>query len=247
VTPDPALAPAPAAPDASPAGPRALAGVAVIVPAYREAAVLGGVVAELRRTLPRVIVVDDGSDDATAAVAAAAGAQVVRHAVNLGQGAALATGIALALRQGAQVVVTFDADGQHRPEDARALAEVVLRGEADMALGSRFLGAAPGIPRSRRVLLKAAVLLTRLLYGARLTDAHNGLRALSAQAAARIRLRNAGMAHATEIVHQALRLKLRVVERPVTVVYSEYSLAKGQRMSSALGIVADLLTRRLER
>jgi glycosyltransferase involved in cell wall biosynthesis len=229
----------PAAPD--------LAGVVVVVPAYCEAAVIGDVVAELRRTLPRVVVVDDGSDDDTAARAAQAGAQVVRHAVNLGQGAALQTGIVQALRLGARVVVTFDADGQHRPADAQLLAETVLRGEADMALGSRFLGAAPGIPASRRVMLKLAVALTRLLYGARLTDAHNGLRALSADAAARIRLRHNGMAHATEIVHQALRLGLRVAERPVTVVYSEYSLAKGQRMTNALGILADLLTRRMER
>jgi glycosyltransferase involved in cell wall biosynthesis len=236
---DPVPAPADADPD--------LGGVVVVVPAYREAAVVGEVVRALRERLPRVIVVDDGSPDATAARAREAGAQVLRHAVNLGQGAALQTGITAALRQGARVVVTFDADGQHRPDDALTLAQAVLRGEADVVLGSRFLGTAPGMPRSRRWLLKAAVLATRLLYGARLTDAHNGLRALSAPAAARIRLRNAGMAHATEIVHQALQLGLRVAERPVTVVYSDYSLAKGQRASHALGIVADLLARRLER
>lgn len=219
----------------------------VVVAAYREAAVVGDVVRELRRWLPRVIVVDDGSPDDTAAEARAAGAQVLRHAINLGQGAALQTGISAALRQAAEIIVTFDADGQHRPQDAWALADAVRRGEGDLVLGSRFLGAAIGMPRSRGWLLKLAVLGTRLLYGARLTDAHNGLRALSAAAAARIRLREAGMAHATEIVHQALRLRLRVVERPVTVVYSAYSLAKGQRASQALGIVADLLARRIER
>lgn len=219
----------------------------VVVPAYHEAAVIGEVVAGLRRRFANVLVVDDGSRDDTAARARQAGAQVIRHAVNLGQGAALRTGIEQALRLGAQVIVTFDADGQHRPEDACRLVDAVRAGEADLALGSRFLGSTVGMPRSRRWALKAAVWLTRVLYGVRLTDAHNGLRALSADAARRIRIRHHGMAHATEIVHEALRLRLRVVERPVVIVYSDYSLAKGQKLSNSLAIVADLLARRLDR
>jgi glycosyltransferase involved in cell wall biosynthesis len=223
------------------------ASVWVVVPAYREAAVIGEVMAGLRGRFRNVLVVDDGSPDDTGERARAAGAQVMRHAVNLGQGAALRTGIAQALRLGAEVIVTFDADGQHRPEDAWQLVEAVRAGRCDVALGSRFLGSTVGMPASRRWLLKSAVWLTRLLYGVRLTDAHNGLRALSADAARRIRIRHNGMAHASEIVHEALRLRLRVLELPVVIVYSGYSLAKGQKMSNSLAIVADLLTRRLDR
>lgn len=219
----------------------------VVVPAYREAAVVGEVVAGLRQRFTHVLVVDDGSGDDTAERARAAGAEVMRHAINLGQGAALQTGIDQALRLGARVIVTFDADGQHRPEDAWALAQEVLAGRADIALGSRFLGGTVGMPRARRWMLKAAIGLTWLLHGRRLTDAHNGLRALSADAARRIRIRHNGMAHATEIVHQSLRLGLRVVELPVLIVYSPYSLAKGQKLSNSLAILADLITRRLDR
>jgi len=228
-------------------GTAAAARVWVVVPAYREAAVIGEVVAGLRQRFEHVIVVDDGSGDETGERARQAGARLMRHAVNLGQGAALQTGILQALRLGAEVIVTFDADGQHRPEDAWRLAEEVLSGRVDVALGSRFLGSTVGMPRSRRWLLKAAIGLTWLLHGARLTDAHNGLRALSAEAARRIRIRHNGMAHATEIVHQVFQFGLRVVELPVVIVYSSYSLAKGQKMSNSFAILADLLVRRLDR
>ena len=210
----------------------------------------------LRRHFEHVLVVDDGSPDDTAGEARRAGAQVMRHAINLGQGAALQTGMAQALRLGAQVVITFDADGQHLPEDALRLAQAVVTGQADVVLGSRFLGAAIGIPPLRRAVLRALVALGRwrdLLLpsrrngGVRLTDAHNGLRAFSASAARRLRIRQRGMAHASEIVRQARHAGLRIVERPVTVVYTPYSLAKGQRLANGLAIVADLLSRKLER
>lgn len=236
----------PESPHPTPGDP-ALAGVWVVVAAYREAEVIAGVVAGLRERFANVLVVDDGSPDDTAPRAREAGAAVMRHAVNLGQGAALRTGITQALRLGAKVIVTFDGDGQHDPADAVRLAAAVQAGQADVVLGSRFLGSAVGMPRTRGWLLKAAVLLTRVLHGARLTDAHNGLRALSAAAARQIRIHHNGMAHATEIVHQALALGLRVIELPVVIVYSPYSMRKGQKMSNSLSILADLLIRRLDR
>ena len=142
----------------------------VICAAYNEATAIGRVVTELGRAGHRVIVVDDGSRDATADIAAAAGAHVVVHPINLGQGAALQTGIDYALAQGADVLVTFDADGQHRVSDIARLVDALRQARADFALGSRFLGQTSNLPRLRRWLLKAATVFTRVTTGLRLTD-----------------------------------------------------------------------------
>ena len=143
------------------------------------------VVAEVRRAGYRVVVVDDGSKDATAQAARAAGATVIQHPFNLGQGAALQSGIDLALANGAEVIVTFDADGQHGAADISRLADALAEENADFVLGSRFLEASSNIPPLRRLLLKAATVFTRITTGLRLTDAHNGLRAMTRRGAAR--------------------------------------------------------------
>lgn len=221
--------------------------LAVVVPAYNEAAVVGRVVAGLVAVHPFVIVVDDCSSDATAALAAGAGAAVLRHAVNLGQGAALQTGISYALLAGADVIVTFDADGQHRVEDIAVLLDTQARTGADVVAGSRFLGSAVGMSPARRLMLRAAVRLTRLTSGVALTDAHNGLRLLTRHAAQRIQITQNRMSHASEIVHQVGTLGLRIVEAPVTVVYTTYSLAKGQRLSNSISILFEMLLARMSR
>jgi polyprenyl-phospho-N-acetylgalactosaminyl synthase len=219
----------------------------VVVAAYNEARVIAEVVADVIGTGHHVVVVDDGSRDATADLAASAGARVVRHPVNLGQGAALQTGIEFALAQGADVVVTFDADGQHRAADIAGLIDALDRHGADYALGSRFLGSASELPGGRRMLLKAAAVFTRATTGLRITDTHNGLRAMTRCGAGRIHLRQNRMAHASEILHQIAASGLKYVEAPVTIRYSAYSLAKGQTAFDALLIVLDLLARRLHR
>src|SRR5205807_7673808 len=131
----------------------------------------------------QILVVDDGSDDRTGEIAASAGAIVIRHPINLGQGAALQTGIEVALSAGANVVVTFDADGQHRRDDIWKLIDALADRGVDFALGSRFLGRALGIPATRRWLLRVATLFTRLTTGLDVTDAHNGLRAMTRRGA----------------------------------------------------------------
>ena len=220
-------------------------GVWVVVAAYNEARVIGGVIAELRRDSHRIVVVDDGSSDMTARVAAECGAIVLQHPINLGQGAALQTGIEFALLRSAEVIVTFDADGQHRVGDIGKLVEALQKHRADFALGSRFLGAAVNIPPLRRMLLRAATLFTRVTTGLRLTDAHNGLRAMTRRGAQRIRLRQNRMAHASEILGQIAASRLKFVEVPVTTEYSGYSLAKGQRSGDLIIILLDLFARRL--
>ncbi len=187
-----------------------------------------------------MVVVDDGSTDATSAIAVRAGAVVLRHAVNLGQGAALQTGIDYALRRGATHVCTFDADGQHDSPTIARLMDAAHGAHADVVLGSRFSGAAVDMPRSRRMLLQAAVLFTRLQTRLPLTDAHNGLRLFTREAAERIRIRQPGMAHASELVATVARLGMRVAEVPTTVRYTTYSRAKGQRLSNSVKIVLDL-------
>lgn len=218
-----------------------------VVPAYNEGPAIGRVVAGIRAIYPNVIVVDDASIDNSAAVARIGGACVVRHPINLGQGAALQTGIELALKRDAAFIVTFDADGQHRVGDVATLLDAAARTGADAVLGSRFLGSTIDMPASRWLLLKAATLFTRLTIGLPLTDCHNGLRLLSRRAAEHIRLRQNRMAHASELLAAIRRHRIAYVEAPVTIAYTDYSRAKGQRLADALVIFKDLLTARMAR
>ncbi|MFL9827684.1 glycosyltransferase family 2 protein [Rhodoplanes sp. SY1] len=221
--------------------------IVVVIAAYNEAAVIGRVVAGVVNAGYRAVVVDDGSSDDTGARARAAGAVVVTHPINLGQGAALQTGFDFALARDADVVVTFDADGQHRTGDIARLVEALDRHGADYALGSRFRGGTVDLPVSRRLLLGAATAFTRLTTGLAVTDTHNGLRAVTRRGLARLGLRQNRMAHASEILHQIALSGLPWVEVPVTIEYSAYSLAKGQRMSDAVFILVDLFARRMHR
>jgi polyprenyl-phospho-N-acetylgalactosaminyl synthase len=213
----------------------------VVIPLHNEAAVIGEVVRELRKELPDVVCVDDGSTDASAAEARDAGAVVVRHAVNLGQGAALQTGICYALRDPElRYLVTFDGDGQHQVEDAVAMVERLRAGDVDIVFGSRFLGSSRQASRLKRLVLRIAVAYSNLTTHVRLSDAHNGLRAMTRQAAETLDIRQDRMAHASEIVSQVGEAKLRVAEHPVHILYTSYSKAKGQSMLNAVNIVVDL-------
>jgi glycosyltransferase involved in cell wall biosynthesis len=218
-----------------------------VVPAFNESDVLDGVIRALKRSFPNIVVVDDHSTDDTSDLALDAGAFVVRHPINMGQGASLQTGIDFALEQGAQVIVTFDADGQHVPDDALNMVDKLIADDLDVVLGSRFKGAAEGLSRQRKLLLTLATWYTRLTTGLDLSDTHNGLRVISRKAAQLIRLRQNRMAHASEFLDQIGQLKLRYAELPCTIRYTEYSIHKGQRLSGALDILFDLYIRKLYR
>ena len=219
----------------------------VVIPAYNDARVIADVVADVMSAGHTAVVVDDGSTDGTAEAARAAGAIVLVHPINLGQGAALQTALDFALARGAAFIVTFDADGQHRAGDVSRLIDALVGGGADFALGSRFLGDAPNLPPTRRRLLQAAIWFTRMTTGLRITDSHNGLRAMTRRGALAIKLRQNRMAHASELLHQIADSGLKYVEAPVTIEYTAYSLAKGQNLGDALSIVLDLFARRLHR
>jgi glycosyltransferase involved in cell wall biosynthesis len=221
--------------------------VCVVVPAYNEEAVVEQVIGRLKRNHYEVVVVDDGSTDRTANIAGAAGAIVVRHPINLGQGAALQTGIEFALSRGADILVTFDADGQHSSGEIAKLVHTLDVENADFALGSRFLGTTINAPPVRKIVLRAAAHFTRFTIGIKITDAHNGLRAMTRRGASAIRLRQNRMAHASEILSQIACSELRYVEVPVTIEYSPYALKKGQKLGQLFVILLDLLIGRLRR
>lgn len=218
----------------------------IVIPAYNEARRIGGVLAVLSQCADwRIVVVDDASRDDTYKVACESGAYGLHHRVNLGQGAALQTGITFALARGAQYVITFDADGQHDPADIPKLLSALVEQQADFALGSRFLGAAVGMPWLRRLTLKAAVMFTRLQCGAVLTDAHNGIRAMTRRGATRLLITMNRMEHASQVIEQIVASELKYVEVPVTIHYTADTLAKGQSSTAAIRMGTRLLLRRL--
>ncbi|MDP3999860.1 MAG: glycosyltransferase family 2 protein [bacterium] len=219
----------------------------VIVPAYNEASVLGGVIKELRESFPNVVAVDDGSTDRTAAVVRRSGATLVRHPLNLGQGAAIQTGIEYALKSSdARYFVTFDADGQHKPEDAKRMVDELRRDlELDIVLGSRFIGTTEGMGHVKKALLKGAVLFNRVITGIRLSDAHNGLRAMRRRFASELDMEQADMSHASELVEVISQQGARYKEMPVTIRYTDYSKRKGQSVFNSLNIAFDLILAKL--
>ena len=217
----------------------------VVIPAYNEEKMIGEVVAGLKDKVSQIIVVNDGSTDLTAKIAKQAGADVISHSLNRGQGAALQTGIAYALNKGADVIVTFDADGQFLSEEVSRIIQPLLLGQVDVTLGSRFLNDQSDIPKSKIFILKIATWVTNIYTGLKLTDIHNGFRGLSRQAAALIEIRQDGMAHASEILEQIRKHNLKYREVPVTIKYTDYSRAKGQKVTNSFRIIKDLLLSRL--
>ena len=223
------------------------AAVFVIVPAYNEDAVLRSTVLELRGCGYSVVVVDDGSASPASECLEGLSVHCLRHEINLGQGAALQTGSDFALSRGAQIIVHFDADGQHGAAMVERLIQPILVGKCEVTLGSRFLnsGDRDAVPLVKRLLLKAGVCVSWAFTGLWLSDTHNGLRALSRNAAGKIVLKENRFAHATEILDLIRKSKLSYCEIPVSIRYTEYSLKKGQSIFNSCNIVIDLLLRRL--
>ena len=214
----------------------------LVVPLYNEAQVVREVIEDARRTFPHIVVVDDGSRDDSAAQAEAAGAVVVRHPINLGQGAALQTGIRYVLeRTDARYLITFDADGQHSVADAVAMVAAARRENLAIVLGSRFLKGPSPVGRLKRLVLATAAVVASRTTGMHLTDAHNGLRLLRRDAAEHLNLRQNRMAHASEIIRQLGATGLPWREFPVHIAYTEYSKAKGQSLLNSVNILVDLI------
>ncbi|MBI4149876.1 glycosyltransferase family 2 protein [Candidatus Woesearchaeota archaeon] len=222
--------------------------VFIVIPAYNEEKSIGAVLQGLRKYgYQNLIVINDCSHDNTAARAKQAGAMVLNHIINIGQGAALKTGIDYAVQEGADIIVTFDADGQHDPQDIPMLLEPILKGKAEITLGSRFLKSTSQVPLLKRIVLKGGILFTWLCSGIMLTDTHNGLRAMSRKAAQQLQLRQNRMAHASEIIDEIHRKRIPFKEVPVTIRYTKYAMAKGQSVFNAFDIAFKMIIRKLVR
>ncbi|MFI8694803.1 glycosyltransferase family 2 protein [Dietzia maris] len=224
----------------------------LIVPCFNEGTVIEEVLRSARGTFPNIVAVDDGSADNSAAAIHRAGAHLVRHPVNLGQGAAIQTGVEYARAQpGARYFVTFDADGQHQVKDVLAMVERVRSEPVDIVVGTRF-----GRPRRdddqvpliKRLVLRTVVLLSPRTRRLGLTDAHNGLRVFNRRVAEDLNLRMNGMSHASEFVELMDGRGWRVAEQPVDILYTEYSMSKGQSLLNGINILSDgFVGRRLPR
>lgn len=217
----------------------------IVIAAFNEVPVIRGVVEGVRRLYPNVVVVDDASTDRTSDEVRAVGVVVLEHLINRGQGAALKTGITFAIQQGADAIVTFDADGQHDPKDIAAILAPIESGAADVTLGSRFLRDGSNVPPLRRFVLRLGILFTHFFSHIHVTDTHNGFRAMNRLAAERIRIVQDRMAHASEILDEIVRNKLRYKEIPVTITYSYYSREKGQSTSAMFRIAWKILMHKL--
>jgi glycosyltransferase involved in cell wall biosynthesis len=217
----------------------------IIIPAFNEASVIGDVIADVRSVFGNVVCVDDGSRDDTSDRAHGAGAHVVRHPVNLGQGAAIQTGVEYARsRPGATVFATFDADGQHRVKDVVRMIDRLTAEDLDIVIGTRFGDGTPErMPKLKRLLLPVVAKLSPASRKLRLTDAHNGLRVFDRTVADGLNLTMNGMAHASEFVTLIVENQWRVAEEPVEILYTDYSMSKGQPLVNGVNIIFDGLLR----
>lgn len=214
-----------------------------IVPIYNEATVIEDCIADLRTIFPNILVIDDGSTDDSASKAKKSGVQVIRHTLNVGQGCAISTGFKWVQGQNKfKNIVTFDGDGQHIAHDALRLVEELENSSLDIVFGSRFLGyEKSNTPPVKRIILKIVTKITNTLTGVKLSDAHNGLRALTVESSKFVELTQAGMAHASQMISLTRQANLKYHEIPVNVLYTSYSRKKGQSILNSVNIVADLV------
>lgn len=216
--------------------------IVVVIPAYNEENTIRGVIEDIRSRVQEIVVVDDGSVDRTAKIAKEQGVTVLEHIVNRGQGAALQTGDEYALKIGADIIVHFDADGQHKSEDIERLIKPIIERECDVVIGSKFIAEHKQVPRMKEILiLRPAIILNRFLTGLKLTDVHNGLRAFSRLAAHKIKITQDKMAHNTQIPAEIKKNNLKWREVPVEIIYKEY----GQGFGGGIEILRDLFIRKI--
>lgn len=216
-----------------------------VIAAYNEEKRVAMVVDDVSKYVDLVVVVDDGSNDKTSNVIKNEKTVVLRHCINLGQGAALQTGFDYVKKINPVVVVTYDADGQFEASEIPKIMKPVLDGEVDMVLGSRFLGKTVNMLPIRRYILKLGILFTWVFSEIKLTDTHNGFRALSQRALNRIEITQNRMAHASEIIDEIKRNGLSYLEVPVTVKYDDYSKKKGQNSLNSVRILSELISKKL--
>ena len=220
--------------------------VAVIIPVYNEGKVIKSVIDKVLKEYKYVVCINDGSSDNSREEILKTKAYFVDHPINMGQGAALQTGVEFARSLPVEYFVTYDADGQHRLEDVREMIRTIKRDKTDFVLGSRFLGKeAVNMPKMKRIILKMAIRFSNITSGVKLTDTHNGLRVFNRKVANSIQITLPDMAHASEILEIIYRNKYTYTEVPVVIEYTDYSRSKGQSIINAVNIAFDTLLRKV--
>jgi len=219
----------------------------ITIPMYNDEKMILNVIKDLNKAgYHNIVVVDDGSkDNGYEVVKKNTDAIITRHIINRGQGAALQTGMEVAIDRGAKYIVHFDSDGQHDVKDLDHMLETLIKGKYDIVLGSRFIQENK-IPLKKRIILRLGIIFTFLLSQIWLTDVHNGLRVMTAQTAKKLDLQHDRMEHASEILDKVKSLNLKYKEVPVTIHYTDYSQAKGQKISNSINIAIKLISSKLK-
>lgn len=216
----------------------------IVIPAYNEEKIIGKTLDTLPKKIPPFkeiikVVVDDGSGDQTFKIAKKRKVVVLKHILNRGLGAALKTGLDYAKKQKADVVVTFDADGQHHHEDLIKVLVPIINHTADVVIGSRFKDQTQ-IPKSRKLVNFAGNIATLIFFGIWTTDSQSGLRALSKKSLNSINLKGQRMEVSSEFFKEIKINKLKFKEVPIKTIYTDYSIAKGQRLSNSFNILTKI-------
>lgn len=224
--------------------------VALVIPAYNEGSVIRDVISDLNDTFKKtdydyaIVVVDDGSQDNTAAEAQAVGATVIRHILNTGSGGATATGLSYAQQNDFDIAATLDADGQHDPKDVLKGVETILNSNYDLLIGSRLINKA-GMSKAKVLGNQGLSFFTYLLFGTNVTDSQSGLRVFSKRALAELKWKTSGYEYCSEMLWRAKQAGLNVGEFPIKAIYTDYSMAKGQNNWNAFNIIKVLIHTRI--
>jgi glycosyltransferase involved in cell wall biosynthesis len=213
--------------------------IVAAIPCFNEERFIGSVVISTKKYVDKVVVIDDGSADATREVAAEAGAEVHQHFQNKGYGAAIRSAIEQGRRLGADVLVILDGDGQHDPKDIPRLVRPLINGEADVVVGSRFLGGTSKPPFFRRLGQSVITALTNVGSGQKVSDSQSGFRAYSSEALKKLNLTEDGMSVSSEIQFAIKKSGLRVIEVPINVSYLDK--AKRNPVGHGLSVLSRVL------
>lgn len=224
--------------------------IAIIIPAYNESKVIASVVKDVSSKLIKkkynfdIIVVDDSSDDNTEIVSKRAGAIVVSHILNMGSGGATATGLSYAQQNNYDIAATVDADGQHKPEDLIKGLEKMHGSDIDLLIGSRLIDP-DGMSKTKVVGNTGLSLITNVLFRVKTTDSQSGLRVFSKKALDELKWKSSGYEFCSEMLWRAKQCGLKIDEYPITAIYTDYSMSKGQNNWNSINIIKSLLYRRV--
>lgn len=223
--------------------------LAIIIPAYNEEAVIVDVIAKLPKKLDNIdeivsIVIDDGSTDHTYEAAKKKADFVLKHVVNLGQGAAMSTGFKLAKKLKCDIVITIDGDGQHNPKDIKNLIKPILDDRADVVNGSRMYDTS-GMPTFKIFGNRVMNFITFIVFHKWVTDSQSGLRAFSKKALGKIKIYSMGHEVCSEMIGEVKRNKLKMIEIPVETIYTAHSIGKGQIWLNGINIFTRIIAIKL--